>query len=77
VEYYDEKLNSRTLEKKARKFNGTETLVGKKSGDLLKNHVECAVLTISQELSWEKYLVCLQHTVYGTITKHRKPRINS
>ena len=30
---------------------------------------KCAALTICQELSCKKHLVCFPHTVYGTITE--------
>ena len=67
MEYYDDSLTSRTFEKKAQQIEWNRGLSREKSGDILKNLVKCAAPTIITELSWEKHLVRLSDTVYGTI----------
>ena len=69
MEYYDDSLTSRTFETKGPANSMEPSLSREKSGDTLKNLVKCAAPTIIRELSWGKHLVCLSHSVYGTITE--------
>ena len=72
MEFCDEELTpltSSTFEKKAPTIQWNRGLIREKYGDVFKNLAKCAALTICQELSCKKHLVCFPHTVYGTITE--------
>ena len=72
MEFCDEELTpltSYTFEKKAPIIKWNRGLIREKYGDMFKNLAKGAALTIFQELSCKKHLVCFTHTVYETITE--------